>query len=67
MKVACNVCQLPQCSPHVFAQASAGQSAASSDFENLVQRLIAYKPEHQFKVLLARLKAHQVRAVRQAG
>jgi hypothetical protein len=51
----------------VFAQASAGQSAASSDFENLVQRLIAYKPEHQFKVLLARLKAHQVRAVRQAG
>ena len=43
------------------AQPSAGQTAAQSDFENLRQRLIAYKPEHQFKVLSARLKAHQVR------
>ena len=43
------------------AQPSAGQTAAQSDFENLRQRLIAYKPEHQFKVLSARLKAHRVR------
>ena len=67
MMVASDSRQLPQCPRQVPAQASAGQAAAPSDFETLVQRFIAYKPSYQFKVLSARLKAHQVRVARQAA
>lgn len=49
------------------APASAVPAIAPSDFENLVQRLVAYKPEHQFKVLAARLKAQHLLVVGQAG
>jgi hypothetical protein len=67
MKVASNFRQQRQYSRHASAQALAGPTAAPSDFENLVQRFIAYKPEHQFKVLSARLKSHQVRVMRQSA
>ena len=67
MEVASDSRPLLQYSRHAPAQALAGQTAAPSDFENLVQRFIAYKPEHQFKVLSGRLKAHQVHAARQAA
>ena len=66
MKIDSDSRQRPSWSRHVSAQTPAGRTAAPNDFQRLVQRFLAYKPEHQFKVLSARLKAHQLRVVRQA-
>ena len=46
----------------VPAPASAVQPRAPNDFESMVQRFVAYKPQHQFKILAARLKLHQQHA-----
>jgi hypothetical protein len=67
MNVASGSRQLSPWSRYVSAQASAGHTTAPGDFGSLVQRLVAYKPQYQFKVLSARLKAHQVRVLRQAA
>ena len=67
MKLATDSRQLAQRSREALAPAATLQAPASSSFEDLVQRFIAYKPEHQFKVLSARLKAHQLQVVRQAA
>jgi len=67
MKVITDSRQLAHGSRPTSAPAAAAQATAPSNFEKLVQRFIAYKPEHQFKVLSARLKAHQLHLSRQAA
>jgi hypothetical protein len=68
MKLASGSCKPPRSWQYAPERtASAGQTTAASDFENLVRRFIAYKPRHQFKLLSARLKAHQLRMTRQAA